>query len=126
MWEWAGAAPLSGAARRRLVAGCHRLGGGMASRLFQELREERGLCYSIYSFYWPFTDTGLFGIQTATSEEDVEELVPVVVSELRKMTDGVTVEVTNTGGRAGRVGDPARARAGCRGIGFVRPRCAQR
>ena len=66
------------------------LGGGMASRLFQELREKRGLCYSIYSFYWPFTDTGLFGIQTATSEEDVEELVPVVLNELSKMVDGVT------------------------------------
>jgi predicted Zn-dependent peptidase len=66
------------------------LGGGMASRLFQELREERGLCYSIYSFYWPFMDTGLFGIQTATSEDDVEDLVPLVLSELRKMTDGVT------------------------------------
>ena len=66
------------------------LGGGMASRLFQELREERGLCYSIYSFYWPFTDTGLFGIQTATSEDDVEELLPVVLNEISKMTDGVT------------------------------------
>jgi predicted Zn-dependent peptidase len=66
------------------------LGGGMASRLFQELREERGLCYSIYSFYWPFMDTGLFGIQTATSEDDVKELVPLVLDELRKMTDGVT------------------------------------
>ena len=62
----------------------------MASRLFQELRENRGLCYSIYSFYWPFEDTGVFGIQTATSEEDVAELVPVVLDELRKMTDGVT------------------------------------
>ena len=66
------------------------LGGGMASRLFQELRENRGLCYSIYSFYWPFMDTGLIGIQTATSEEDIEELVPVVLSELGKMSDGVT------------------------------------
>jgi predicted Zn-dependent peptidase len=66
------------------------LGGGMASRLFQELRENRGLCYSISSFYWPFTDTGLVGIQTATSEEDVGELVPVVLDELKKMTDGVT------------------------------------
>ncbi len=66
------------------------LGGGMASRLFQELRESRGLCYSIYSFYWPFQDTGLFGIQAATSEEDVAELVPVILDELRKMTDNVT------------------------------------
>ena len=62
----------------------------MASRLFQELREYRGLCYSIYSFYWPFEDTGVFGIQTATSEEDVAELVPLVLDEFRKMTDGVT------------------------------------
>jgi predicted Zn-dependent peptidase len=66
------------------------LGGGMASRLFQEIRESRGLCYSIYSFYWPFSDTGLFGIHAATSEEDIEELVPLVVDELRRMTDGVS------------------------------------
>ena len=66
------------------------LGGGMASRLFQEVRERRGLCYSIYSFYWPFTDTGVFGIQAATSEEDIEELVRVVLDELGKMSDGVT------------------------------------
>jgi predicted Zn-dependent peptidase len=66
------------------------LGGGMASRLFQELRENRGLCYSISSFYWPFSDTGLFGIQAATSEEDVEELVPVVMDEFGKMADGIT------------------------------------
>jgi predicted Zn-dependent peptidase len=66
------------------------LGGGMASRLFQELREERGLCYSIYSFYWPFKDTGIFGIQAATAEEDTAELVPLIHAELRKMTDGIT------------------------------------
>src|SRR5690606_35433133 len=65
------------------------LGGGMASRLFQELREKRGLCYSISSFYWPFADTGLFGVQTASSEEDVGELMPVLLDELRKVTDGV-------------------------------------
>jgi predicted Zn-dependent peptidase len=62
----------------------------MASRLFQELRETRGLCYSIYSFYWPFADTGVFGIQAATSEGEVAKLVPVVLEELGKMTDGVT------------------------------------
>jgi predicted Zn-dependent peptidase len=66
------------------------LGGGMASRLFQELRESRGLCYSVYSFYWPFDDTGVFGIQAATSEEDLTELVPLALEELHKMTDGVT------------------------------------
>ncbi len=66
------------------------LGGGMASRLFQEVRESRGLCYSIYSFYWPFMDTGVFGVQAATSEDDIVELVSVVLEELRKMTDGVS------------------------------------
>jgi predicted Zn-dependent peptidase len=66
------------------------LGGGMASRLFQEVRENRGLCYSIYSFYSPFTDTGLFGIHAATSEGDIAKLVPVVLDELCKTVDGVT------------------------------------
>jgi predicted Zn-dependent peptidase len=66
------------------------VGGGMASRLFQEARENRGLCYSINSFYWPFTDTGLFGVHAATSEEDVAELVSVIVDELKALTDGVT------------------------------------
>ena len=66
------------------------LGGGMASRLFQEVREERGLCYSIHSFYWPFVDTGIFGIQAATSEDDIPELLPLVVGEVQKMTEGVT------------------------------------
>jgi predicted Zn-dependent peptidase len=66
------------------------LGGGMASRLFQEVRETRGLCYSIYSFYWPFMDTGVFGIQAATAEEDIGELVSVVLDEMRKMADGVS------------------------------------
>jgi predicted Zn-dependent peptidase len=66
------------------------LGGGMASRLFQEVRENRGLCYSIYTFYWPFSDTGLFGIHAATSEEDIRELMPVVMDEVEKMADGVT------------------------------------
>ena len=38
------------------------LGGGMSSRLFQEVREIRGLCYSVYAFHWGFSDTGIFGI----------------------------------------------------------------
>ena len=66
------------------------LGGGMASRLFQEIREDRGLCYSIYSFYSPFSDTGLFGIHAATSEEDIAELMPLITDEFRKITAGVT------------------------------------
>src|SRR5690606_39107989 len=38
------------------------LGGGMSSRLFQEVREKRGLCYSVYAFHWGFSDTGVFGV----------------------------------------------------------------
>lgn len=66
------------------------LGGGMASRLFQSLREQRGLCYSVNSFYWPFTDTGVFGIHMATSEDEIEEAVSVTLDELGKMTESVT------------------------------------
>nr|WP_306265268.1 pitrilysin family protein [Pararhizobium sp. IMCC3301] len=66
------------------------LGGGMASRLFQEVRETRGLCYSIYSFHWGFSDTGLFGIHAATGREDIPELVPVVLDEMLKACDGIS------------------------------------
>jgi predicted Zn-dependent peptidase len=60
------------------------VGGGMSSRLFQEVREKRGLCYSIYAFHWSFADTGLFGVHTATGPDDVAELVPVLVGELER------------------------------------------
>jgi predicted Zn-dependent peptidase len=60
------------------------LGGGMSSRLFQEVREKRGLCYSIYSFHWSFQETGVFGVHAATGEEDVAELTPVVLGELER------------------------------------------
>lgn len=72
----------------RLLAGI--LGGGMASRLFQEVRERRGLCYSIHAFDWPFADTGIFGIEAATGEADVAELIPLVVDQLSRIGDGVT------------------------------------
>ena len=58
------------------------LGGGMASRLFQEIREARGLCYSIYAFHWGFNDTGLLGVHVATGEGDVPELMRVLTGEL--------------------------------------------
>ena len=45
------------------------IGGGMSSRLFQEVREKRGLCYSIYAFHWSFADTGIFGVHAATGPE---------------------------------------------------------
>lgn len=60
------------------------LGGGMSSRLFQEVRERRGLCYSIYAFHWAFADTGVFGVHAATGPGDVDELMPVVIGELER------------------------------------------
>ena len=63
------------------------LGGGMSSRLFQEVREHRGLCYSVYAFHWGFSDTGIFGIHAATGGEDLPELVPVILDELRKSSE---------------------------------------
>jgi predicted Zn-dependent peptidase len=67
------------------------LGGGMSSRLFQQVREKRGLCYSIYAFHWSFSDTGLFGIHAATQKEDVAELVAVLREELMKTAEHVDV-----------------------------------
>jgi predicted Zn-dependent peptidase len=67
------------------------LGGGMSSRLFQQVREKRGLCYSIYAFHWSFSDTGLFGIHAATQKEDVAELCGVIGEELAKVADNVDI-----------------------------------
>ncbi len=63
------------------------LGGGMSSRLFQEAREQRGLCYAIYAFCSGFSDTGLFGIHAAADSGDVAALTDVVTQELRKLAE---------------------------------------
>jgi predicted Zn-dependent peptidase len=68
------------------------LGGGMSSRLFQEVREKRGLCYSVYSFHWAFADSGVFGVAAATGENDVAELFPVILEELHRATQDITEE----------------------------------
>lgn len=70
------------------------LGGGMSSRLFQEVRERRGLVYTIHSFSSSFTDCGVFGIYAGTGEGEVAELVPVVCHELvRAGTDASEEEI---------------------------------
>jgi predicted Zn-dependent peptidase len=61
----------------------------MSSRLFQEVREKRGLVYSIYSFASSYRDSGLFGIYAGTGEEDLPELVPVLCDELTKLAKGI-------------------------------------
>jgi predicted Zn-dependent peptidase len=66
------------------------LGEGMSSRLFQEIREKRGLVYSISSLHLDYTDTGLFGVYAGTDPDSVSELMPVVCDETRKMFHDVT------------------------------------
>ncbi len=62
-------------------------GGGMSSRLFQEVRERRGLCYSIYSGAWGLADTGLFSIYSATGPEMMRELIDVVRGEFTRAAE---------------------------------------
>ena len=56
------------------------LGGGLTSRLWHEVREQRGLAYEIGAFHWPFSDTGLFGISAGTAGHDIPELVDVTLA----------------------------------------------
>jgi predicted Zn-dependent peptidase len=63
------------------------LGGGMSSRLFQEVREKRGLCYSIHAFHMPYADTGLFALYAGTDEIDAPELMRVVIDEVANATE---------------------------------------
>jgi predicted Zn-dependent peptidase len=65
------------------------LGGGMSSRLFQEIRERHGLCYSISAFHWGFSDTGVFGIHAATGQEDLQELVTLTLTELQRASETI-------------------------------------
>ncbi len=67
-------------------------GGGMSSRLFQEVREKRGLCYSIYSSAWGLSDTGLLSVHAATGPEMISELVDVVREQLVSATDDLVSE----------------------------------
>ena len=66
------------------------LGGGMSSRLFQEVREKRGRVYSICSFISSFLDCGYFGIYAGTNPEWVDEVIEVTLGEIRKVArDGL-------------------------------------
>ncbi len=66
------------------------LGEGMSSRLFQEIREKRGLAYSVFSNTQSFSDTGLFSIYLGTGRDDVKKLVPILRDEIKKVTETVS------------------------------------
>ena len=64
------------------------LGGNMSSRLFQEVREKRGLAYSVYSFLSSYSDAGLFGVYAATDPSEVNYALKVVNAEIKKIRRG--------------------------------------
>ena len=64
------------------------LGGGMSSRLFQEVREKRGLAYSVYSFASQHADTGLWGIYVGCLPSKADEVLSICSAEVAKVVDG--------------------------------------
>jgi predicted Zn-dependent peptidase len=69
------------------------LGGGMSSRLFQEIREKRGLAYSVYSFSPSYSDAGLFGLYAGCSPAKAPQVAELMLGEFRRLADGgVTAE----------------------------------
>ena len=72
------------------------LGGGMSSRLFQEIRERRGLAYSVYSYASAYADAGMFGMAAGTSPAHVSEVAGLMTTELRAMAEqGITPDELN-------------------------------
>jgi predicted Zn-dependent peptidase len=68
------------------------LGGGMSSRLFQEVREKRGLVYSVFSFHSAYQDDGQFVLYAGTGPERLPELMPVLCDEISKVANDVMIE----------------------------------
>ncbi len=64
------------------------LGGNMSSRLFQEIREKRGLTYSVYSFMNSYRDSGVLGVYAGTTKEELDEVIDLILRELRRMKAG--------------------------------------
>jgi predicted Zn-dependent peptidase len=85
-----GAPGISRSDRRRFAASLLDgiLGGSASSRLFQEIREKRGMAYSVYSFASQYTDTGLIGVYVGTREENLDACVEICVAELAEIAAG--------------------------------------
>jgi predicted Zn-dependent peptidase len=67
------------------------LGGGMSSRLFQELRERRGLCYTIFAQAGAYDDTGMLTLYAGTGGDEIRELSELVIDEVRRAAGGLTL-----------------------------------
>ena len=85
-----GAPGISRSDRRRFAASLldSILGGSASSRLFQEIREKRGMAYSVYSFASQYTDTGLIGVYVGTREENVGPSLEIVAEQLADIAAG--------------------------------------
>ena len=68
------------------------LGGNMSSRLFQEIREKRGLAYTVYSFLSPYIDTGLLAVYAATDPSNITSVLETIYLEINKMLKGEIAE----------------------------------
>ena len=74
------------------------LGGGTSSRLFQEVRERRGLAYSVYSFASHYADSGMFGVGVGCLPAKMTDVVAVVREEMRRLAEGgITTEELERG-----------------------------
>jgi predicted Zn-dependent peptidase len=95
-----GVAGLSRVDDRRFALGVLNgvLGGGMSSRLFQEVREKRGLAYSVYSYNTQYADTGLFGVYAGCTPDRVDQVLELCGAELEKVVQaGITEEELRRG-----------------------------
>ena len=63
------------------------LGGNMSSRLFQEIRERRGLAYAIYSFILSYSDTGLIGVYVGVDKSNTQEALRLIVKEMKQLRE---------------------------------------
>jgi predicted Zn-dependent peptidase len=74
------------------------LGGSMSSRLFQEVREERGLAYSVFSYHSSFQDSGMFTVYAGTTPKQIEEVYRIVIDTINKLqTHGILEEELKKG-----------------------------
>ena len=109
-------------------------GGGMSSRLFQEVREKRGLAYSIYAFHWAYSDSGLFGFYAGAAAKDAGELMAAALDclgeaaerldddEIRRAKAQMKVSTLT----ALEIAERARAAAGAPDLRLRRPAFARR